>query len=345
LKILILEFITGGGMVDMPLPENLVIEGQLMFDAIVSDLLELEQIQLVVLRDARLPKPAFMGIDCNHDCIFVTSDQGFQTIWQQAIQRVDAVLPIAPETMGILTGLCADVECAGKLLLNSSSNAVNLTSSKLETFRLLHRAEIPVIHTQPFNEALNLSPPWVIKPDDGVGCDNVVVIDDRQALNHFIEASNMDETGDKNELIIQPLVVGQSASLSVVFNNKNAFLLTYNKQLIEIKQGRIFLNGCRVGEQTNYWALYQTLVKRIAECLPGLKGYVGIDVVEMDDGPVVVEINPRLTTSYAGIHKALGINPARVILDSFIVDFNLIAQTSMDSIRPVSIDLSALHDY
>ncbi len=332
-------------MVDMPLPENLVIEGQLMLDAIVTDLLELEQIQLMVLRDARLSKPAVMGDDSNYDCIFVTSDQGFQTIWQQAIQRVDAVLPIAPEAMGILTGLCADVECAGKLLLNSSSNAVNLTSSKLETFRLLRRAGIPVIHTQTFNDALNLSPPWVIKPDDGVGCDNVVVIDDRQALNDFIEASIPNDVDDMNELIIQPWVVGQAASLSVVFNDKNAFLLTYNKQLIETRQGRVFLNGCRVGAQTKHWALYQSLVKCIAECLPGLRGYAGIDIIETEDGPVIVEINPRLTTSYAGIHKALGINPARIILDSFVADFNLIAQTNMHSIRPVSIDLSTLHDY
>jgi len=332
-------------MVDMPLPENLVIEGQLMLDAIVTDLLELEQIQLMVLRDARLAMPIFIGADGNYECSLVTPDQGFQTIWQSAIQQVDAVLPIAPEAMGILTGLCADVENAGKLLLNSSSHAVQITSSKLETFRLLHRAGIPVIRTQLFNDALNISPPWVIKPDDGVGCDNVVVIDDRQALNNFIEASIPNDVDDMNELIIQPWVVGQAASLSVVFNDKNAFLLTYNKQLIETKQGRVFLNGCRIGEQTKHWALYQSWVKRIAECLPELKGYVGIDIIETEDGPVIVEINPRLTTSYAGIHKALGINPARIILDSFVADFNLIAQKTMHSIRPVNIDLSTLHDH
>jgi predicted ATP-grasp superfamily ATP-dependent carboligase len=342
-RLLIFEFITGGGMIDTQLPENLLAEGQLMLDAIVNDMLELEHIELMVLRDTRLSKPVFNGQHHNHHCTFVTAARGFQAVWLQAIQQVDAVLPIAPETMGILAGLCDDIEVAGKLLLNSSSHAVGLTSSKLETYRLLQGAGVPVIHTEQLNDALDISPPWVIKPDDGVGCNNVVVIDDRQALNGFIKASIMDDIDAVEELIIQPWVVGQAASLSVIFNENNALLLTYNKQLIEIKQGRVFLNGCRVGLQTKHWELYQSLIIRIAECFPGLKGYVGIDIIETEDGPVVVEINPRLTTSYAGIHKALGVNPACLILQSFVADFKTFAQISIESIKPVSVDLSAFH--
>ncbi len=325
MRLLIFEFITGGGMIDIQLPENLLAEGQLMLDAIVSDMLESEHIELMVLRDARLSKPVFKGQHRNPHYTFVTAAQGFQAVWLQAIQQVDAVLPIAPETMGVLAALCADIENAGKLLLNSSSHAVSVTSSKLETYRLLQRSGIAVIHTEQLNDVLDSSPPWVIKPDDGVGCDNVVVIDDRHALNDFIEASIMDNIDELDQLIIQPWVVGQAASLSVIFNENNALLLTYNKQLIEVKQGRVFLNACQVGEQTRYWGFYQSLISRVAECFPGLKGYVGIDIIETEDGPVIVEINPRLTTSYAGIHKALGVNPARLILQSFIADFKTFA--------------------
>ena len=35
--------------------------------------------------------------------------------------------------------------------------------------------------------------------------------------------------------------------------------------------------------------------------VPGLKGYVGIDMVLSDDECYVIEINPRLTTSYLGL--------------------------------------------
>ena len=33
---------------------------------------------------------------------------------------------------------------------------------------------------------------------------------------------------------------------------------------------------------------------------------------------MLVEINPRLTTSYAGLKSALGVNPADLILQTFI---------------------------
>ena len=39
-----------------------------------------------------------------------------------------------------------------------------------------------------------------------------------------------------------------------------------------------------------------------------------IDVILTDRGPLVVEVNPRLTTAYAGLHRALGRNPAALAL-------------------------------
>ncbi len=38
------------------------------------------------------------------------------------------------------------------------------------------------------------------------------------------------------------------------------------------------------------------------------------DGVGPESGPVVVEINPRLTTSYVGLRKSLSLNPAELIL-------------------------------
>jgi predicted ATP-grasp superfamily ATP-dependent carboligase len=42
---------------------------------------------------------------------------------------------------------------------------------------------------------------------------------------------------------------------------------------------------------------------------------VGVDVLIQKDAIVVVEINPRLTTSYVGLHRASGCNPARLVVD------------------------------
>jgi predicted ATP-grasp superfamily ATP-dependent carboligase len=45
-----------------------------------------------------------------------------------------------------------------------------------------------------------------------------------------------------------------------------------------------------------------------------LFGYVGVDLIATDSCPVVLEINPRLTTSYVALKDALGANPAAQVL-------------------------------
>jgi len=61
--------------------------------------------------------------------------------------------------------------------------------------------------------------------------------------------------------------------------------------------------------------VYQQIASAVAAAIPGLWGYVGVDLIEGPDGPVVLEINPRLTTSYAGLRDAVGVNPAGLVLD------------------------------
>ncbi len=54
---------------------------------------------------------------------------------------------------------------------------------------------------------------------------------------------------------------------------------------------------------------------RIGAALPGLHGIVGVDYIATANGPVVVEVNPRLTTSYAGLRRSLGVNPAAFVAE------------------------------
>jgi predicted ATP-grasp superfamily ATP-dependent carboligase len=50
-------------------------------------------------------------------------------------------------------------------------------------------------------------------------------------------------------------------------------------------------------------------------CVPGLLGYVGVDVVLGDDGrDWAIEINPRLTTSYVGLRALAESNLAAAML-------------------------------
>jgi predicted ATP-grasp superfamily ATP-dependent carboligase len=51
--------------------------------------------------------------------------------------------------------------------------------------------------------------------------------------------------------------------------------------------------------------------------LPGLRGFVGIDVVwHPQRGPVVIEVNPRLTVAYAGLAATRGGKLACALLEA-----------------------------
>ena len=66
----------------------------------------------------------------------------------------------------------------------------------------------------------------------------------------------------------------------------------------------------------DYWPQFEFIANRIAQTLPDLAGYVGIDVIVDDDEIIVVEINPRLTTSYIGLRESIGANPAELIINT-----------------------------
>jgi len=60
----------------------------------------------------------------------------------------------------------------------------------------------------------------------------------------------------------------------------------------------------------------QDWAQHVVQALPGLRGLVGVDYIQTKDGPVVLEINPRATTSYAGLRAAMAQNPLRCWLQN-----------------------------
>jgi tyramine---L-glutamate ligase len=62
-------------------------------------------------------------------------------------------------------------------------------------------------------------------------------------------------------------------------------------------------------------AALQMLATRVGQCLPGLRGFVGIDLVwHAQRGPVLIEVNPRVTCAYVGLSQALGRNLAADVI-------------------------------
>jgi predicted ATP-grasp superfamily ATP-dependent carboligase len=52
--------------------------------------------------------------------------------------------------------------------------------------------------------------------------------------------------------------------------------------------------------------------------VPGLKGYVGVDLVLTEDNPVFIEVNARITTSYTGLHRVLRVQGRKGVANAII---------------------------
>ncbi len=50
--------------------------------------------------------------------------------------------------------------------------------------------------------------------------------------------------------------------------------------------------------------------------IPGLRGYVGVDMVLSEDAVLLIEINPRITTSYIALRQVIRLNLAQAIWEA-----------------------------
>jgi predicted ATP-grasp superfamily ATP-dependent carboligase len=301
MRILVYEHITGGGMLDDPRMVALAPEGEAMLRALVDDLMDIPGTEVTVLRDFRLTGdlPAIVRA--------VRPGQ-FAEVFRRALSECDAVWPIAPETDGILSAITNEILTSGRALLASRPDAIAVAASKLATARALARAGIAVAEVvaneQEFPAVLR---EIVAKPDDGAGCQDTLLFGDRDELRAWCRQHA------QTNIVFQAYVRGEARSLSLMCCNGRARMLACNRQHVDIHEGAFRFNGVSVNAVSP--DPYAMLANAIARAMPGLWGLCGVDFIETGAGPVVIEVNPRLTTSYAGLHRALGFNPARLVLE------------------------------
>lgn len=80
------------------------------------------------------------------------------------------------------------------------------------------------------------------------------------------------------------------------------------------------------------------LAQQVAAAIPSLWGYVGVDFVLTANGAMVLDVNPRLTAAYAGLHASIGCNPAGLVLDLLKNPAAMAAPPGMR--RAVSVDVA-----
>jgi len=301
MKIFIYEHVTGGGMAGQELPLSLTREADLMVQALVRDLVALPGMTLLASRDPRLaPLPGTESVTLRQ------GETPFE-LFGRGLEAADAVWPTAPETGGLLEALARTTLERKRILLGCRPEAVRLASSKYMTAHHLRDAGIPVAPTFRSGDILPPRPgQWMVKPDDGAGCEGARRVADRAAAQRAL-----DETPG---LVAQPWLEGEPMSLSLLCSGGGVRVLSVNRQRMRFAAEQPVLEALQVNALPVHEQEYSLLAERIAASVPGLWGCVGVDFLATRHSPVVLEINPRLTTSFSALRQATGLNAPAMVL-------------------------------
>ncbi len=91
-------------------------------------------------------------------------------------------------------------------------------------------------------------------------------------------------------------------------------VLSCNRQHVEIENGWFHYRGWEVGGMEGLRHGLEPIAQAVAAAISGLCGYCGIDFLLSEEGPLVLDVNPRLTTTYAALRETIGCNPAALVL-------------------------------
>ena len=301
MRLLVAEYLAGGGMADHPLPERLKQEGLLMLRSVLMDCLRIHNLHLVTTLDSRvrLGLPEVESITVKTSAAYIGALAGLA-------RQCDAAWIIAPESDRRLGSIVARLADENIQLINCDQKSIAVCSDKLNTETRLLAAGLPAVKSLSKDALASFTGRVVVKDRYGLGCEGLRIYPcGRCAASRLHEA---------DALIAQPCIQGDHLSLSLLCRLGRADVLSVNIQKFsgdeQPKLIRCMVNAMPVGQE------FTDLAQRIAESLPGLKAYVGVDLIRNRQGSFIVDINPRVTSSYAGLRQVLALNPAQLCLQA-----------------------------
>jgi predicted ATP-grasp superfamily ATP-dependent carboligase len=225
----------------------------------------------------------------------------------------DAVWLIAPESGGTHARVAKEMQSSGAVLLGSTPSAIRRGSDKAALARLLKRHRIPHPHTRILRGSNSpIGFPVVVKPTQGAGCLGVAIASNARELTTAVAHARAAAGG--GTVLVQEYIAGTAASVSLLADGTHAVPLTLNLQRVRRRMHRLVYDGGRTPLAHPLRSRAFDVAVRTCELIPGLRGFVGVDLVLTQTEAVVIEVNPRVTTAYLGVRKALGSNVAAMAL-------------------------------
>jgi predicted ATP-grasp superfamily ATP-dependent carboligase len=200
----------------------------------------------------------------------------------------------------------------GKIsVLNNPSHVFTRVSDKINIARKLKNLNLPHPDTV-YLESITRPDDWIsgypaiIKPRCGAGGIKNILIRNNEDL-----ATATGIIGDnRDQYILQKYIYGTIASVSVISSSKGGVGVAVNEHLAGI-QWLTEMPFAYCGNITPHLDKYNEIICKIAVELAldlQLVGSNGIDFIITDNGPVVLEVNPRFQGSIDTIEMSTGIN-------------------------------------
>ena len=308
--ILVHEYVTGGGWPSPDLPSGLAAEALAILRALLADLRAWGKFPVVTTRDRRLH-----GTLLAADRVVDLDAEVYPTRVLELARECGAALVVAPEGGGALEHLSSLVSDAGVCLLGSLPEAVAVAADKWECYRRFSQAGLSTPKTTRVSPdaasvaAARLGYPVVVKPLDGAGCDGVGLATDDAVLKRALRQPAL---RGAESILVQEYASGSAASVSLLVAGGRSTVLSLNGQRVRAGIPFAYDGGVASLPHPRREEACE-LAQRAVALVPGLRGYVGIDLVLGEETCWLIEINPRPTTSYVGLHRVINLNMAAAI--------------------------------
>jgi predicted ATP-grasp superfamily ATP-dependent carboligase len=225
------------------------------------------------------------------------------------VDGFDNVIAIAPPRE-----LMIIADTLGEKLIQQPPNLVKELSSKYGVIKYLEGCGVKVpktimVNTNNLREEINnalFKAQFVIKPALLAGSECVYVVRDGhydadRVMSMINDVIKCDPSGNA---VLQEYVEGVHGSVSVIYGANGPSFYSLNLQLIRIENDRLsFLGGVLPVRDYRVVNEARGLIDAVYRCFPGIRGYVGFDVVWNEAGVYVVEANMRPTTSIVSISQ------------------------------------------
>jgi hypothetical protein len=299
MQVFVFEYISGGGMAGRPLPHSLAREGWAMLTSVLADLARIRDVAVTTILDRRLRARELPA------AVAWVDEATEPLAFCQRAAAADWTLVIAPEFDGILCGRAERVEQVGGRLLGPTPAAIAQTGDKWTCEQRLRAAGVPTADSRivrPSELPGDFPYPAVLKPRDGAGSQATAYIADAARRNGV--AAQLATEVPERDWLLQRFVPGLPASVACLAGPRGVEALQAGEQILS-GDGRFRYLGGRLPLDPPRAARARELARRAMTAVPGLRGYAGVDLVlgpgDTPGGDTVIEINPRLTTSYVGL--------------------------------------------